>query len=243
MTAVERCDQMSGSGRQRAYAEVRARILRLDFAPGAELEEGALSRLLGLSRTPIREALIRLASEGLVVLQRGRGARVAPLDISSLRTFFEALDLLQRAVTRLAALRRTEEDLAAIEPHIVAFEESGKRVESLDMAETNYRFHMAIAAAAHSDYLERSYSRVMTEGLRVARVCFSEENDRQVPLGAHLDRTTSEHHALYNAIRGQDAEEAERLAAAHTVLFRNRVAQTLIPMDGALADLRVSEGS
>src|SRR5690625_7235330 len=122
MTAVERCDQMSGSGRQRAYAEVRARILRLDFAPGAELEEGALSRLLALSRTPIREALIRLASEGLVVLQRGRGARVAPLDISSVRTFFEALDLLLLAVSPLAALRRREEDCAGVRTHIGAFE-------------------------------------------------------------------------------------------------------------------------
>lgn len=240
MMASRQPGQHASSGRQRAYAEVRARILRLEFPPGSELEEGALSRLLGLSRTPIREALIRLASEGLVVLQRGRGARVAPLDIGSLRTFFEALDLLQRAVCRLAALRRTQDDLEAIEPHIRAFEESGKRVESLDMAETNYRFHMAIAAAAHSDYLERSYSRVMTEGLRVARVCFSEENDRQAPLDAHVERTTSEHRALYDAVLRQDPDEAERLAAEHTVLFRNRVAQTLIPMDGALASLQVS---
>ncbi|MDF2096003.1 GntR family transcriptional regulator [Aquibaculum arenosum] len=240
MAAAKVHDLTNGSGRQRAYTEIRARILRLEFSPGAELEEGALCTLLGLSRTPIREALIRLASEGLVVLQRGRGARVAPLDISNLRTFFEALDLLQRAVSRLAALRRTGEDLAAIEPHIQAFEESGKRVESLDMAESNYRFHMAIAVAAHSEYLERSYSRVMTEGLRVARVCFSEENDREAPpLSAHVDRTTSEHHALYNALLQQDADEAERLAAEHTILFRNRVAQTLIPIDGLLSHLRV----
>lgn len=227
------------SGGNRAYAEVRARILRLEFGPGLELEEGGLSRLLGLSRTPIREALIRLASEGLVVLQRGRGARVAPLDLGNLRAFFEGLDLLQRAISRLAAVRRTEADLARIETHLRAFEDHGRREASLDMTEANYRFHIAIAEAAHSNFLEQAYTRVMTEGLRVTRVCFSEHYDDIPPLVPHLARTMRDHQELFDAIRNQDADAAERLAGEHNALFRNRVAQTLITISDVAKHVRL----
>lgn len=231
---VELLEEPSTTGGDRAYAEIRARILRLDFAPTSELDEGRLTRLLGLSRTPIREALIRLASEGLVVLQRGRGARVAPLELGNLRAFFEGLDLLQRAVCRLAAVRRTEEDLAQVEAHLRAFEEHGRREESLDMTEANYRFHIAIAAGARSSFLEQSYSRVLTEGLRVARVCFSDHLEDVPPLVPHLTRTMQDHCALFDAIQRQDADEAERLASEHASLFRDRVAQTLTTLDGVV---------
>lgn len=238
-TVRAQADEPGASGGDRAYAEIRARILRLDFAPGLELEEGGLSRLLGLSRTPVREALIRLASEGLVVLQRGRGARVAPLDLGSLRAFFEGLDLLQRAVSRLAAVRRTEADLERIEPHLRAFEEHGRREESLDMTEANYRFHLAIAAAAHSSFLEQAYGRVMTEGLRVTRVAFSEHSEGAPPLVPHLVRTMDDHRDLFDAIRRCDADAAERLAGEHNTLFRNRIAQTLTGLSGAVAPIRL----
>jgi len=240
-TAGAPVEEQGPSGGDRAYAEIRARILRLDFAPGLELEEGGLSRLLGLSRTPVREALIRLASEGLVVLQRGRGARVAPLEFGSLRAFFEALDLLQRAVSRLAAVRRTEEDLARIEPHLHAFEEHGRREASLDMTEANYRFHLAIAAAAHSSFLEQAYGRVMTEGLRITRVAFSEYSEGAPPLVPHLSRTMDDHQALFDAIRRRDADAAERLAGEHNALFRSRIAQTLTTVSDAAAPIRLPD--
>jgi len=174
-----------------------------------------------------------------VVLQRGRGARVAPLEFGSLRAFFEALDLLQRAVTRLAAVRRTEEDLARIEPHLLAFEEHGRREASLDMTEANYRFHLAIAAAAHSSFLEQAYGRVMTEGLRITRVAFSEYSEGAPPLVPHLARTMDDHQALFDAIRRRDADAAERLAGEHNALFRGRIAQTLTTVSDAAAPIRL----
>ena len=99
-------------GSERVYALLRQQILRLDLRPGEELDEGAVSSRFSVSRTPVREALIRLTAEGLVISARGRGARVAPLDIGDLRAFFEGLDILQRSVTRLAALRRITADVA-----------------------------------------------------------------------------------------------------------------------------------
>lgn len=214
-------------GAERAYTEIRRRILSLEFPPSMELEEGHLVALLHLSRTPVREALIRLASEGLVTIQRGRGARVASLDLANLRSFFEALDLVQRATTKLAAIRHEPEDLVPIEEELKSFEIHAADEASLDLTEANHRFHLAIAAASRNPFLEHAYNRVMCEGLRIIRVCFSEHYTEIPPLKPHLERTVQDHRQIYEAIRNRDAEKAEELAGEHTTLFRNRISQTL----------------
>ena len=81
-----------GSGSRWAYETIRNRILSLELAPGAGLDEQELIASLGVSRTPIREALIQLSAEGLVEMLPNRGARVAKIDLPGVREFFEALD-------------------------------------------------------------------------------------------------------------------------------------------------------
>lgn len=223
--------QTGGSGSDSAYTALRRRILRLELEPGTELDEATLSRRFGVSRTPIREALIRLSSEGLVTLQRGRGARVAPLDLSGLRGFFEGLDVLQRAVTRLAALRRTAGELDTMERHLRSFEKGARSLDSEAVNDANYEFHLAIGKAGHSSYLCDSYRLILAESQRVTYLCFSEYESADRSLPAHLERTMQEHRQMFEAIRVQDADAAERIAGAHVVLFRNRVADTLMAGD------------
>lgn len=228
-------------GAERAYTEIRRRILSLEFPPGMELEEGQLVALLHLSRTPVREALIRLASEGLVTIQRGRGARVAPLDLANLRSFFEALDLIQRAITKLAAIRHEPEDLPKIEKELKSFEVHAADEASLDLTEANHRFHLAIAAAARNPFLEHAYNRVMCEGLRIIRVCYSEHYGEIPPLKPHLERTADDHRQIFEAIRNRDAEKAEELAGEHNTLFRNRVSQTLSALSPSTRSIHANE--
>jgi hypothetical protein len=85
------------------HVALRDEILHLALKPGAKLDEMGLVRKFGISRTPVREALIRLASEGLVFLLPNRGAQVAPLDLVDIAHFFEALELMQCAVNHWAA--------------------------------------------------------------------------------------------------------------------------------------------
>lgn len=216
------------SGQESVYEAIRRAILRLDFPPGSELEEGAVSRKFGVSRTPVREALIRLSSEGLVSIQRGRGARVAMLDLSDLRDFFEALDLLQRATTRLAAVRRTAADLEEIERHVVAFENAAGVFDSSAANEANHKLHLAVATAAHSARISAAYGQVLAESLRVAHLCFSESARADERLESHLRKTMADHRKMLEAIRDADPDIAERVARAHVELFRGRVADTLM---------------
>ena len=88
-------------------SEIRTRILTMGIAPGAALDESALSEEFGVSRTPVREVLQRLAGEGYVALADNRGAKVASMDLSTMRTFFQTAPLIYSTVARLAAENRT----------------------------------------------------------------------------------------------------------------------------------------
>ena len=109
-----RIGRPKGIGTQRVYAQVREDIIGLRLPPGADLDEASLEERFGVSRTPVREALIRLASEGLIVLLPNRGARITHIDISDVPQLFEALELCQRATIRWAAERRTPADISEL---------------------------------------------------------------------------------------------------------------------------------
>ena len=218
-------------GSDRVHAALRQEILRLALAPGSRLDEAALCARFAVSRTPVREALIRLAAEGLVETVKGQGARVAPLDMSSLRPFFEALDLLQRAVTRLAALRRTPAQMARIVELSQAFDAGARALDSTAANEANFALHRAIAEAAHSDYLAQAYDRCMGDGLRLAYLCFSEHTGVDERLERHLELTMADHAAMVAAIATGDPDGAERAAGGHVDLFRSRMGTAMMGTD------------
>ncbi len=92
-------------------SDLRRRILLTDLVPGAELEETSLAAEYGLSRTPLREVLQRLAGEGYVHLADHRGARVVSMDVGTMRTFFQTAPMIYANVGRLAAHHRTDVQL------------------------------------------------------------------------------------------------------------------------------------
>lgn len=212
-----------GSGAGRVYDEIRERILNLELAPGADLDEGALERLLGVSRTPVREALIRLSSEGLVRHEPNRGASVASIGLDSVRQFFEALDLTQRAVTRWAALRRSEEQMAVIRSRRDGFERAVRTGDARTMNDANSQFHLAISAACGNLYLRSSYDRLFAEGLRLARLTLAYASPDGGSPKVHLDRIVADHRGMTDAIANGEADGAERLALDHADLFRSRI--------------------
>lgn len=136
-----------GMGVRFAYETLRDEILSLQLPPGALLDETTLAERFGMSRSPVREALIRLAGEELVVTLSNRSTIVAPIDIQSFPKYVEALDIAQRMNTRLAAELRTEADLKTIGKRQAAFVAAVGTGNHLAMSEANRAFHMAIAAA------------------------------------------------------------------------------------------------
>lgn len=211
-----------GTGVRHAYETLRDEILTLALEPGAPLDETSLAERFGMSRSPLREALVRLSGEGLVVAFANRPAIVAPIDVAGFPRYVEALDVAQRMNTRLAALQRTDDDLAAIADRQRAFEAAAATGDHLAMSGANRDFHMAIAAAGRNPWLAGFYGRLLDQGRRILHLHFD-----------YIERTrdgyllTGEHDLMLEAIRARDADRADALAHAHTRQFRDRFVDAL----------------
>lgn len=216
------------TGSSRVYAKLREEILRVELPPGSPLDEVGLSERFDMSRSPIREALVRLSSEGLVVILPNRSTIVSPMDIQRIPEFLDALDLLQRAVTRLAALRRSEADLQQILEMQAVYEEkvghSIRTGDSLPMIESNYDFHMAIAHAGHNKYFADLYRKLLEEGRRMLHFHFEYQ---ALDPDISVEKMAREHTLMVDAIAARDAAQAEYIAHLHAEQFKGRFMQYL----------------
>ncbi len=217
-----------GGGLEHAYAKLRRDIVSLTLKPGAPLDEAALAEELGLSRTPVHAALVRLAAESLVVLSPNRGASVAGLGWNEIRDYSEAYALLLRVTHRWAALRRTDAQLQAIDDERRRFEAVSAAGQPGEMNESNWRFHALIAAASGNAILERDFLHVLTLSMRIAHLAyeprwFRNPEDHRT----HNDKVLVDHSGLLDAIRKSDPEEAEELARRHAELSAARIRETL----------------
>jgi DNA-binding GntR family transcriptional regulator len=161
------------------YELLRNDILRLAIRPGEDIDETALAERYGTSRTPVREALIRLEADELVQFRERRGARVTALILSDLPRFMEALDLNRRATCRLAAVRRWDEEIVGIRNAYDDFVRVGRSGDvgtdnlSGQVADHEMKFYLQIASAGHNSYITDAFSRLLTAGLRMMRLPFA----------------------------------------------------------------------
>lgn len=192
-----------------AYARVRALILSGDLSPGAVLPQAALARTIGMSTTPLREALRRLKQEGLVELDAHRDARVRPLDAAEARDLLEVRQTLDPLAASLAAQRRTEDDLADVRTALDGLEALSSSPSPAEL-ESHHRFHAAIHRASHNvllaqtlDGLWMKTDRYRRHGLELGRS--DEERDARA----------TEHRLLFEAVRDGDPEAAADLMRRH----------------------------
>lgn len=232
-------EQASGRDGDKVLKILRDGILRLDLRPGAVIDEAGLALQLSVSRTPIREAIIQLIADGLVI-RDGRSARVAPLDFDEVPKLYEALLISSRMIHRLAAENRSEADLAAIRRAMLEFEDLLHRGDGLERQDANMRFHMQIAAAARNRYFLEFYDRTLIAASRLARACFSNTDRTSIStaepddeLVSHVRETIQQHRLMVEAIADRDIEESDRLAVLHQDLSFNRLKRAIFT--GAVA--------
>ncbi|HZP21497.1 MAG TPA: GntR family transcriptional regulator [Bauldia sp.] len=221
-----------GYGVQTVYEALKRDILEMTVAPGEALDETSLSRRFHMSRTPVREALVRLAAEKLVTTLPNRNTVVAPIDFATVPPYFDALSLMYRVTARLAALNRTEADLTEIQLAQDGFTRSVIAHDPVGMISVNRDFHVAVARAGRNRYYIEFFDRLLDEGRRLARLYYSSYNDR-------LPRQfVDEHDAIIVAIRERNADLADRLAREHAGGVVRRLQDFLAT--GIGRDLRLS---
>lgn len=207
--AAKKPDRKRGSGVKHVYDVLRDEIIDLVLEPGSSIDEIQLAERFAMSRTPIREALVRLSVEGLVTTLPNRSTVVSNINFLKLNTFFDALTLMYRVTTRLAAEYHTPQDLEVIRAHQAEFERAVQDQDALAMIATNRDFHAAIAAAGQNVYYEGLFLRLLDEGRRILRLYYSSYQD-QLP-----QEFVSEHEGMIDAIAARDVERADALALGH----------------------------
>ncbi len=189
-----------------AYDEIRAMIVRGSLPPAARLGQAELAGQLGISRGSVREALRRLAGDGLVQFEVNRGFFVADLGLDNVRQRLEARLLLEPEVARLAAQRRQEGDLDAMRRTI---EREAASRSSDDAHDASRAFHLAVASATGNDVFVR-----LLESLWIADVGRRLLAERRRAPTWQADDVT-EHREVAAAIEARDSERAANLMRSH----------------------------
>jgi DNA-binding GntR family transcriptional regulator len=192
-----------------AYTRVRELVLSGDLAPGAVIPQATLAQTLGISTTPLREALRRLKQEGLVELDAHRDARVRPLDASEARDLLELRRNLDPLAAALAAQRRTEADLADARAALDGLE-ALSRSPSTAQLESHHRFHAAIHRASHNALLVQTL-----DGLWVKTDRYRRHGLEGGRTDEERDARAVEHRLLFEAVRDGDPETAAELMRRH----------------------------
>jgi DNA-binding GntR family transcriptional regulator len=203
----------------RAYASLRDQIITLVIAPGAPIDEDALGRELSMGRTPIREAIRRLALENLVVVFPRRGTFASEINITDLADIADVRAQLeghaaQRAAERLTAARRDELQQLLGDLHETQGSQDAVALMALDA-----RVHRFIYACSGNPYLEDTLGRYFNLSLRIWYVALD-----RLP---HLFARVHEHAELLEAIRDGHASRAREIVAEHVSTFEDEIRSVL----------------
>ena len=192
--------------RDRAYRALRQMIVRLDFEPGDVLREDDLRQLLGIGRTPIREALQRLEREHFVTVIPRRGMFVAGIDVSELSMLFETRTVMEPYAARLAALRGAESHWAEMDAALEAHAESAE-----DHLATDRACHEIMWAASGNRFLLDTLDMLYAQSDRLWHLYLSDV--------ASMAQAVEEHRTILDALRRGDGARAGDLVEHHVQSF------------------------
>lgn len=204
---------------EEAYARLLERIVSLDMPPGSVVNEARLREELKIGRTPIREALQRLARENLVRSIPHRGTFVTDVNITDLARITEVRVVLEGHAARLAAEKLTGADREAL-AELVRFLRRGAVTDQRELMHLDQRIHRAIYRAAHNPFLESTLERYFNLSLRLWYLVL----DRQVGLRQAVD----EHIDLLQAVLAADRELAETTMRKHVSGFEREIRKVLV---------------
>jgi DNA-binding GntR family transcriptional regulator len=197
----------------RAYAALRDRLVSLRIPPGAPIDEEALTGELGVGRTPVREAIRRLALERLVVVYPRRGTFAAAINITSLTDITDVRVPLEAHAAERAAVLCDEDDRREADGLIAELEAAESSQRSL--IELDARVHRFVYRCCRNPYLEQDLDRYLNMSLRIWHLTW----DRLPP----LQERVREHCQLLEAIRDGDPERAREIARAHVIVFADEM--------------------
>jgi DNA-binding GntR family transcriptional regulator len=206
--------EMSSNISQRLRDEIENEILTGQRTPGERLDEVALANRFGVSRTPIREALLQLSAAGLIEVRPRRGAIVASVGAERLLEMFEVMAELEGLAGRLAARRHTDADMKAIMEAHAACRKAAAAGDSDAYYYENEHFHYAIYHASHSTFLIEQCTALHRRLKPYRRL--------QLRVRNRVAKSFAEHEAFVAALMAGDADQASDALRSHVAIQGER---------------------
>lgn len=217
---------MGKMSKQNVIETLKTRILQLDLEPGALLDESSLSAQFGISRTPMREIFQTLSGSGYLTIERNRGAKVASMDFSTMRHFFQAAPMIYASISRLAAEQANVAQIKELKEIQRKFRASIKGGRVPETAMHNHRFHEFIGQMANSPYLTPSLNRLLIDHTRIGQLFYrSTTSDDEKRIGEAADH----HDTMIEAFANHRAAEAVKLTLDHWELSRRMMEKFVSP--------------
>jgi GntR family transcriptional regulator, rspAB operon transcriptional repressor len=203
----------------RVYATLKHRILTCAMLPGQRVIEKELCTEMAISRTPLREALNRLALEGLVVLRPFRGYVIAPLTVADFRELCEFRRILESEAAALSALRATAEDIEELSARTTLEYTVGDQQTYPAYLRNNSAFHLALVRCTHNSQLISAVMSALDHHQRPLYL--------GLEVGIDAKASTAEHVEVVNAVRNHDPDRARALMLLHIGRAETRVVNAL----------------
>jgi len=199
--------------RDNIYSALRMEILTCRLLPGQEVNEQGLAAHFAVSRSPVREALLRLERENLVTVLPRQGYRIRPISVADAGDLFEFRMVVEPACAKMAAGRASDATLIALDRF--------RRPKLGDFIEYNRGFHRAVAEASGNRRMALVACDLIEQADRFVRVSIDALEGRDT------GRLVREHEALIDALQARDGRGAGRISRAHTAGARARVLSAL----------------
>ena len=200
-----------------AYRRIKEKIITLEIEPAALIDESRLSKELGIGRTPIREALLRLRQENLIIILPRRGTIVADLNSRDLRKFFEIRLQLEPYGICLAAERASSADIAKMEEWRERAATAIVAGDPHDLLMTDHAGHTLFGAATHNEFLHEMLDRVRFPILRLSFWLAAQDRLDMLPEKVEQLRE------IVMCIKARDADRAQQLMHQHIATFEDEL--------------------
>ncbi|MEB2846335.1 FCD domain-containing protein [Rhizobiales bacterium RZME27] len=226
---------MAKADKSNLYEELKRQILTMELDPDAILDEVSLSERSGLSRTPVRDILRRLAGEGYIDIRENRGARVIPMNHSTLRHFFLVAPMVYAAIGRLAVQNFKPVQLNDLKATQERFRAASQNLDTLGMVLENNRFHEIFGEMSDNVYLQPSLGRLLIDHARIGHTFFRPRND---DMKRRLHLAVDHHDAFIEALSAHNEDAVVELVFEHWELSRVNMELFIAPQ-GMKSDARI----
>jgi len=206
-----------------AYETIVRKIICLEYPPSQHLEETRLMEDLGIGRTPIREALVRLNHEKMVEAHPNRGVIVRPITLQNTKSMFESMGLIELGLVDIML----KKDCSLFLDRMV---QANKKVAAairennvFNLVEANHQFHILFAKCSQNEFLIRAVADIRTEAKRLSYLSYDNIITPERPLETHYASVVIEHQEMISCLEHKKADRLKTLIQAHIDTFRERI--------------------